>query len=84
MQDAAEIVDAVKMAHSRESMLKEAVSAYEDRMRPRGAQDVALSLETAIKTLASDLKESPMFKFGLHKMETQKVVSGEKVIELAA
>ncbi len=76
MQDAAEIVDAVKMALSGKSTLKQTVTAYEDRMRPRGANDVALSLETAIKTLASDLKESPMFKFGLKKMESQKVGSG--------
>ena len=84
MQDAAEIVDAVKMATSGPSTLKEAVTAYEDRMRPRGANDVALSLETAVKTLACDLKESPMFKIGLQKLESQKVGLSETVVELAA
>ncbi|EXJ76522.1 uncharacterized protein A1O5_01030 [Cladophialophora psammophila CBS 110553] len=76
MQDAAEIVDAVKLAVSGTSPLADAVTAYEDGMRPRGARDVALSLETASKLYVSELRESPMFKVGLQKMD----VDGVKVV----
>lgn len=82
MQDAAEVVSAVKLAISGVSTLKDATSAYEDSMRPRGARDVALSLETAKKLLVSDLKESPMFKVGLQKMDGQKVVSVPNAVQV--
>lgn len=75
MQDAAEIVDAIISATTGKSPLAEGVTEYEERMRPRGARDVALSLETAKKLLVSELEESPMFKVGLQKMEGQRVVA---------
>lgn len=82
MQDAAEVVSAVKVAISGVSTLKDAISAYEDAMRPRGARDVALSLETAKKLLISDLKESPMFKVGLQKMDGQTVVAVPNAVQV--
>lgn len=82
MQDAAEIVDAVKLAFSGVSTLKEAISAYEESMRPRGARDVALSLETAKKLLVSDLKDSPMFKVGLQKMNGETVVAVPEAVQV--
>lgn len=84
MQDAAEIVDAVKLAVSRKTTLKEAITGFEESMRPRGARDVALSLESATKTRISDLMESPMFKIGLQKMDTQGVVAVDKAIQIAS
>ena len=83
MQDAAEIVDAVKAAVSGTSFLSDAITAYEDRMRPRGARDVALSLETASKLLVSELRESPMFKVGLQKMDGQHVVTVPNAVQFA-
>ena len=67
MQDAAELVNAVKLVVSGSLTLEEAITAYEDSMRPRGVRDVELSLETAKKTLMRDLKDSPMFNIGLGK-----------------
>ena len=84
MQDAADIVDAVKLAISGKATLKEAITRFEESMRPRGARDVALSLESAKKTRISDLMESPMFQIGLQKMETQGVVAVEKAIHIAS
>ena len=82
MQDAAEIVDAIKSAVSGQSSLKDAVTAFEDRMRPRGARDVELSLQTASKLFVSELKESPMFKMGLRKSDDQNVVAVPKAVQL--
>ncbi|KAK5047212.1 hypothetical protein LTR84_006734 [Exophiala bonariae] len=82
MQDAAEVVDAVKSAVSGVCTLKDAISTYEDGMRPRGARDVALSLETAQRLLVSDLKESPMFKVGLQKMDGQTVVEVPNAVQV--
>ncbi|KEF61158.1 uncharacterized protein A1O9_02723 [Exophiala aquamarina CBS 119918] len=82
MQDAAEVVDAVKSAVSGAATLKDAISTYEDGMRPRGAKDVALSLETAKKLLVSDLKESPMFKVGLQKMDGQTVIEVPNAVQV--
>lgn len=84
MQDAAEIVDAVKLAIAGKSTLKSAITAYEENMRPRGARDVAMSLESAVKTRISDLMESPMFKVGLQKMETQGVIIVENAIQITS
>ena len=71
MQDAAEVVDALKSVVAGTRSLKEAIHDYEEGMRLRGARDVALSLETASKLLVSELKESPMFKVGLKKTDSQ-------------
>jgi len=83
MQDAAEIVDAVKSTISGHSSLQDAVTGYEDRMRPRGKRDVELSLQTASKLLVSELKDSPMFKMGLRKLEAEKVSIASSGVELA-
>jgi 2-polyprenyl-6-methoxyphenol hydroxylase-like FAD-dependent oxidoreductase len=82
MQDAAEIVDAVKAAVVGSSSLAEAVTGYEERMRPRGARDVALSFETASKLYVSELQESPMFKLGLHKVDAEKTMAIASTIQV--
>lgn len=64
-QDAAAIFDAVKATVAGNSTLKSGITAYEEEMRPRGAKEVALSLETAKQT--SDVLNSPMFTLGLRK-----------------
>ena len=71
MQDAAEIVDAVK-AHVFDGVpLSKAITAYEDHMRPRSVQAVDLSLETAeASSNWEKIKESPTFKFGHAKVKT--------------
>lgn len=84
MQDAADLVIAIKSAVAGNSSLKEGVTAYEDKMRPRGARDVALSLETATKLRISNLRESPMFVLGLQKMDDQKVVAVPNAVQLLA
>jgi len=83
MQDAAEIVDAVISAISGERPMEEGVTEYEEKMRPRGARDIALSLETAKKLLVSNLRESPMFKVGLQKMDGQTVVAVPHAVHIA-
>lgn len=75
MQDAAEIVAAVKSAVTGQSSLEEAVASYEDGMRPRGARDVELSLQTASKLLLAELKDSPMFSIGLQKLDDRPVAT---------
>lgn len=50
---------------SGDKTLGQAITAYEAEMKPRGAKEVALSLDQALK--ARDLnmiKESPIFKHG--------------------
>lgn len=69
MQDAAELIEHLQSAKSGTISLETAITAYEDEMRLRGTKDVALSLDAAVKTLASELPESAMFKLGLQKPE---------------
>jgi len=65
MKDASDIVDAIKVAFAGKKTLSETISAYEDEMRPRGAKEVALSLEQAVKTRDwASVKDSPIFKIG--------------------
>lgn len=45
--------------------LEEVITAYEAEMKPRGAKEVALSLEQALKSRDKDMiKNSPLFKLG--------------------
>ncbi|KAL8722376.1 MAG: hypothetical protein Q9181_007501, partial [Wetmoreana brouardii] len=65
IKDASDIVDAIKAAISREMSLKEAITAYEAEMKPRGAREVALSLEQALKGRNKNtIKDGPLFKLG--------------------
>ena len=82
MQDAGDLVDAVKTVVLGKVLLKDAVSGNDDAMRPRGARDVELSLETATKLLVSNLRESPMFKVGLQKMNGEQVLAVSNAVQL--
>ncbi|KAK4543969.1 hypothetical protein LTR36_004743 [Oleoguttula mirabilis] len=65
MRDASDLVDAVKLAVCGKQTLAEVVTAYEAEMRPRGAREVALSLEQARKTRDWEtVMEGPVFKQG--------------------
>lgn len=69
MKDAADIVDAIKLAVSGQRTLAEAVSAYEEEMRPRGTKEVQMSLEQAEKSRPAALHDSPLFKTGHQKYD---------------
>ncbi|KAL4912434.1 hypothetical protein BDW62DRAFT_206487 [Aspergillus aurantiobrunneus] len=65
MKDAATLVDIVSAVTRGEMLLVDGITRYEDEMKPRGATEVALSLEQALKARdQSTLKESPLFKQG--------------------
>lgn len=65
MKDASEIVEALVAAANGRSSLEAAVMAYEKEMKPRGAEEVALSYEQAIKAREqSTIRDSPIFKVG--------------------
>ena len=64
LKDASDVVDATKAAVSGTQSLSDAITAYEDEMRPRGATEVALSFEQAQKSATKDLLDSPIFKMG--------------------
>lgn len=65
MKDASDLVDAVKAAALGVRTLSAAVTAYEEEMRPRGAKEVALSLQQAEKSKDwDDFMNAPIFKYG--------------------
>ncbi|KAM3067369.1 hypothetical protein ACMFMF_009860 [Clarireedia jacksonii] len=65
IKDASDIVDAIKAVKAGATTLGEAITAYEAEMKPRGAKEVALSLEQALKARDKDtIKDSPIFKLG--------------------
>ncbi|KAK4553131.1 hypothetical protein LTR86_009858 [Recurvomyces mirabilis] len=65
IKDASEIVDAVNAVVKGGKTLAEAISGYEAEMKPRGASEVGLSFEQAVKARdQSTLEESPLFKQG--------------------
>lgn len=65
MRGASDLVGAMKSAASGENTLAHLITAYEDEMKPRGATEVTLSLEQALKARdQSTIKDSPLFKLG--------------------
>jgi hypothetical protein len=65
MKDASDLVDAITMAVAGKHNLAESITAYEDEMRPRGANEVALSYEQAKKTKnLATVRDSPVFRHG--------------------
>ena len=65
MKDAADLVDAVRSVVAGNKSLAEAVTAYEEEMRPRGAKEVRLSYQQAVESRQWDtLKSSPMMRYG--------------------
>ena len=72
MKDASDLVDALKVAVvEREKTLLDVITAYEEELRPRGTNEVALSYEQAKKTRnPKTVKDAPSFRIG-HSRETQ-------------
>ena len=67
--DARYLVEAVFSVVAGKTTLKQAISVYEAEMKPRGANEVALSYEQAKTTKEQDMwKKSPVAKFGLAKL----------------
>lgn len=65
MKDAASLVEAICSVTMGEKTLTEVITAYEDEMKPRGAKEVMLSLEQALKARdQKTLKDSPLFQQG--------------------
>jgi len=65
LKDASDIVDAIKKVVAGEKSLANAIADYEAEMKPRGAKEVALSLEQALKARDKEtLKDSPIFTHG--------------------
>jgi hypothetical protein len=65
IKDASDLVDAIKAVVVGQKSLDNAITAYEAEMKPRGAKEVALSLEQALKAREmSTIRDSPIFKVG--------------------
>lgn len=65
MADARHLVDAIVSAVDEKTTLSEAITAYEDEMRPRGAKEVKLSYQQAVASRNFDtIANSPIFKVG--------------------
>lgn len=65
VKDASDLVDAIEAAVNGAKTLEEAVTAYEEEMRPRGAKEVALSLEQAKASKNVETwKQSSISRFG--------------------
>lgn len=65
VKDASDLVDAVQAAVTGSKSLHEAVTAYEEEMKPRGAKEVAMSLEQAKSSRNVETwKESSVSRFG--------------------
>lgn len=80
IKDASDLVDAIKAVVAGEKSLGDAITAYEAEMKPRGAKEVALSLEQALKARdMSTIKDSPIFKVGWKrdKEDVSEPVAGE-------
>ncbi|KAF7197724.1 FAD-dependent monooxygenase cctM [Pseudocercospora fuligena] len=68
VKDASDVVDAIVAVRDGKMTLKEAITAYEEEMRPRGAEEVRLSLLQAESSRNGNIMESPMFKTGHQKV----------------
>ena len=64
LRDACELVDALVAVFEGRSSLAEAITAYDEEMRPRGAKEVALTFEQALATRTGELEKSPIFRIG--------------------
>ena len=80
IKDASDLVDALKAVVAGEKSLEEVITAYEAEMKPRGAREVALSLEQALKGREKDpIEESPLFKYGWKRDQAEiAVVNGTR------
>jgi 2-polyprenyl-6-methoxyphenol hydroxylase-like FAD-dependent oxidoreductase len=74
IKDASDIVDAIVAAVNGQKTLKDSITEYEAEMKPRGAKEVVLSLEQALKARKTDtLKDSPIFKQGWKRGDAEAV-----------
>lgn len=73
LQDAAALVEAMRSVHNGEKSLQEAITTYEEEMRPRAGQEVQITLKQAHAAHNwESLMQSPMFKLGANKPEVGK------------
>jgi hypothetical protein len=60
---------------TKEQTLEDSITAYEAEMKPRGAKEVALSLEQALMARDKDtIKDSPIFRHGWQRGNADAVV----------
>lgn len=65
VKDASDLVDAIQAAVTATKSLHEAVTAYEEEMKPRGVKEVDMSLEQAKASRKVETwKESSVYRFG--------------------
>lgn len=70
IQDALNVVEALKAVSQGASTLSESISAYDAELVKRGSDEVNTSVQSAIMTLNSaKLMESPLMKQGFVKSE---------------
>jgi 2-polyprenyl-6-methoxyphenol hydroxylase-like FAD-dependent oxidoreductase len=66
--DAAEIVNALKNVQSGGKSLRQAIQDYEEEMRPRGSEEVDLSIETMMtQSTPKTFARSPLQRLGMHR-----------------
>lgn len=69
IMDSAGLLHAITKVVRGEQGLEDAIGAYEDEMRPRGAQEVELTYQQMLAASARDWKDTPMYKIGLDRVE---------------
>ena len=67
IMDAAGLVEVVEKVTAGAQELSEAVKAYEEEMRPRGAKEVELSFQAMQANSTKNITKSPLYKFVLHR-----------------
>lgn len=82
MKDASDLVDAFKRAFSGTCTLHDAITTYEQEMRPRGSKEVALSYEQAVKARdQSTILDSPIFRLGWKRDASDSVVRSAEAVK---
>ena len=67
--DVSHLLDAIERVRANETTFKEAISAYDEELVPRGAEEVKCSLENGFMLHDWEkVKESPVFKTGFRPM----------------
>ena len=71
IMDAGVLADAIPKIYGGEKDLKQAIEEYESEMRPRGTEEVELTLQQMRTAAARELEKSPLYKFGFHRPQGQ-------------